>query len=242
MNGLQRTARIAPVINVATIVFVGAIVGGSAVGLAAAAYASPCDPVTMSMTPQPVLSCPGPDVAPPAEGSPVPVPVNGLAGPPADGVPVVEPVTDVAGPPPPAALPPPGQPPSVPPVVNEDGTPRRLVRADSSGTSGTSSTTASRATCSTAPCLRRRIPQCRRHRVLPCYCRRRVPRRGKSHPANPYYPTNGFEGPVDRHATKPPCCASPRAAGTVIAKCSPEYDQSNTAGYQCGCCCVLIDR
>lgn len=124
MNGLQRTARIAPVINVATIVFVGAIVGGSAVGLAAAAYASPCDPVTMSMTPQPVLSCPGPDVAPPAEGSPVPVPVNGLAGPPADGVPVVEPVTDVAGPPPPAALPPPGQPPSVPPVVNEDGTPQ----------------------------------------------------------------------------------------------------------------------
>ena len=124
MNGLQRTARIAPAINVATIVFVGAIVGGSAVGLAAAAYASPCDPVTMSMTPQPVLSCPGPDVAPPAEGSPVPVPVNGLAGPPADGVPVVEPVADVAGPPPPAALPHPGQPPSVPPVVNEDGTPQ----------------------------------------------------------------------------------------------------------------------
>ena len=128
------------------------------------------------------------------------------------------------------SLPPPGQPPSVPPVVTRTEPPRRLVRADSSGTSGTSSTTASRATCSTAACLRRRIPQCRRHRVIPCYCRRREPRRAKSHPANPDHPTNGFEGPVDRHATKPPCWASPRAAGTVIAKCSPEYDQIEYGG------------
>ena len=179
MNGAQRTARIAPVINVATIVFVGAIVGGSALGLAAAAYASPCDPVTMSMTPQPVLSCPGPDVATPAEGSPVPVPVNGLAGHQPMGCPwsSLSP-TSLAHRRLLRCLPRANRHPCLP-LLTRTEPPRRLVRADSSGTSGASSTTASRATCSTAPCLRRRIPQCRRHRVIPCYCRRRVPSRAE---------------------------------------------------------------
>ena len=117
--------------------------------------------------------------APPAEGSPVSVPVNGLAGPPADGVPVVEPVTDVAGPPPPAALPPPGQPPSVPPVVNEDGTPQTFGQGGFLRDIWHQFHNGVRATCSTAACLRRRIPQCRRHRVIPCYSRRRVPRRAE---------------------------------------------------------------
>ena len=116
----------------------------------------------------------------PAEGSPVPVPVNGLAGPPADGVPVVEPVTDVAGPPPPAALPPPGQPPSVPPVVNEDGTPQTFGQGGFLRDIWRQFHNGVPSVCSTAPCLRRRIPQCRRHRVIPCYCRRRVPRRAES--------------------------------------------------------------
>ena len=106
MTGSQRTAPlITSAINVARIVFAGAVVGSCAVGLTARAYASPCDPVGLSMTPQPVLSCPSPDSAPPADGSPV-------AGP----------VSDVAGRPAPGALPPPGEPPYVPPVVGEDGT------------------------------------------------------------------------------------------------------------------------
>jgi hypothetical protein len=105
MTGWQRTAPlITSAINVAGIVFAGAVVGSCAVGLAAQAYASPCDPLTMSMTPQPVLSCPAP------------------AAPPADGSPVAGPVSDVAGGPQPGALPAPGEAPYVPPVVGEDGT------------------------------------------------------------------------------------------------------------------------
>jgi hypothetical protein len=91
--------------NVARVVFAGAIVGSCAFGLAARADASPCDPATLAMTPQPQLSCPGPDAAPPPDGSPV-------AGP----------VTNIADPPPPGALPVPVQQPSVPPVVGADGT------------------------------------------------------------------------------------------------------------------------
>ena len=101
----QRTAPLRSRIHAAGIAFAGAIVGSCAVGLAAPAYAGPCDPVGLSMTPQPVLSCASPDPAPPADGSPAPGPVNA-----------------VAGAPPQAALPAPGQAPYVPPVVDADGT------------------------------------------------------------------------------------------------------------------------
>src|ERR1700739_805896 len=105
MTEPQRTALITSAINGARIAFAGAIVGGCAVGLAAQADAdsgSDCNPLYLSMTPQPVLACLGPDAAPPADGSPVPGPVN-----------------DVASPPTPGAPPPPGQPPSAPPVVTD---------------------------------------------------------------------------------------------------------------------------
>jgi hypothetical protein len=87
-------------INVARIVFAGAIIGGCAVSLAAHADADSgnCDPFYLSMTPQPVLSCAGPDAAPPADAPPMPAPVN-----------------NVAGPPPPGSLLPPGDPALPPP-------------------------------------------------------------------------------------------------------------------------------
>ena len=117
MNGPQRRARTAPAIKLARLVFAGAVIGGTAVGFAPDAYASPCDPLTMSMTPQPVLSCPAPNAvsppdAPPPDGAsvammPVPVPAPANAG----------------GPAPANALPPPGQAPGVPPVVDENGNP-----------------------------------------------------------------------------------------------------------------------
>jgi hypothetical protein len=84
--------------------FAGAIAGSCAVGLAAPVYASPCDPLGMAMTPQPVLSCPNPDAPPPPDAPAVTGPVN-----------------NAAGPGPAAALPAPGQPPSVPPVAAGDG-------------------------------------------------------------------------------------------------------------------------
>jgi hypothetical protein len=105
MIGTQHTASPFWGINLARIVFAGAIVGSCAVGLAVRANASPCDPLGLSMTPQPQLSCTSPDSAPPADGTPAPGPVN-----------------NAAGPPPPGAPPAPGQPPYVPPVVNPDGT------------------------------------------------------------------------------------------------------------------------
>lgn len=104
MTESQRTAPLASAINVARVVFAGAIVGSCALGVAVRAYASPCDPVGLSMTPQPQLSCPGPDAAPPPDGPPAPGPVNNVA----------------AGSP--GAPPAPGQPPYVPPVVDADGT------------------------------------------------------------------------------------------------------------------------
>ncbi len=106
MTEPQRKALITSAINVARIAVGGAIIGGCAVGLAAQADAdsgSDCNPFYLSMTPQPVLACPGPDAAPPADGSPMLGPVN-----------------DVASPPTPGALPPPGQPPSAPPVVMDN--------------------------------------------------------------------------------------------------------------------------
>lgn len=81
------------------------MVGGlCAVGLAPRASGSPCDPVGLSMTPQPVLSCSQPDAVPPGDTAAIaPGPVNGVANSP-------------------GALPAPGQPPYVPPVTNPDGT------------------------------------------------------------------------------------------------------------------------
>jgi hypothetical protein len=102
MTEPQRKALVTSAINVARIAFAAAIIGGCAVGLAAQADADSgdCNPFYLSMTPQPVLGCSGPDAAPPADGSPVLSPVDGVASPPTPG-----------------ALPPPDQPPSAPPVV-----------------------------------------------------------------------------------------------------------------------------
>jgi hypothetical protein len=48
--------------------FVGAVMAGCALGVAATAGADDnCDPFMLSMTPQPVLSCQAPDVAPPPD-------------------------------------------------------------------------------------------------------------------------------------------------------------------------------
>lgn len=68
--------------------FVGAIVAGCAVGLAAQAGADDnCDPFMLSMTPQPVLACQAPDAAPPPNQPPAPAaPAPGDA-PPAVGAP-----------------------------------------------------------------------------------------------------------------------------------------------------------
>lgn len=102
MTEPQRTARVTSAINVARIAFATAIIGGFAVGLAAQANAdsgSDCNPLYLSMTPQPVLSCAGPEAGPPPDGSPATGPVNDVAGLPA---------------------PPPGQPQSAPPVLAND--------------------------------------------------------------------------------------------------------------------------
>jgi hypothetical protein len=77
----------------AGITFVGAVLAGSALGLAASAQADNCDPFLLSMTPQPVLACqaPAPDVPPPPDQ------------------PAAAPVDDVV-PPLPAEVPPPAEP------------------------------------------------------------------------------------------------------------------------------------
>jgi hypothetical protein len=108
--GSPRTAPLTSAINAARVAFACAAVGSCAVGFAAVATASPCDPMTLAMTPQPQLSCPVPEAAPPADGTPVAAP------PPVTG-------SDVTGPPLPDALPPPGEAPHIPPVVGEDGAP-----------------------------------------------------------------------------------------------------------------------
>ncbi|HEY6575548.1 MAG TPA: hypothetical protein VI029_11580 [Mycobacterium sp.] len=108
--GPQHTAPLTLAINVARVAFACAAVGSCAVGLAPRAFASPCDPTTLAMTPQPQLSCPAPEAAAPADGVPVAAP------PPVPG-------SDVTGPPLPDAFPPPGEPPHIPPVVGEDGAP-----------------------------------------------------------------------------------------------------------------------
>jgi hypothetical protein len=100
MTEPQRKARIISVTNLARIAFAGTIIGGCGLGLAAPAYAdsgSGCNPLYLSMTPQPVLACQTPDAPPPIDGPPAPGPVNDVAGAP------------------PGAPPPPGQSPSTAP-------------------------------------------------------------------------------------------------------------------------------
>jgi hypothetical protein len=75
MTGPRHAAPVASAIYAAGIAFAGAILAASAMGLAAEAHAS-CDPLMLSMTPQPVLSCIAPDDAPPPEAPPGPVPVS----------------------------------------------------------------------------------------------------------------------------------------------------------------------
>jgi hypothetical protein len=104
MTESQRTGLASAATRAARIAVAGAIVGGCAVGLAVQAGAdsgSGCDPFYLSMTPQPVLSCSGPEVAPPPDVLPAPVPVD-----------------DVAGPPPPDALPSAGDPLPPPPPLD----------------------------------------------------------------------------------------------------------------------------
>jgi hypothetical protein len=57
--------------------FVGAVMAGCALSLAATAGADDnCDPFMLSMTPQPVLSCQAPDVVPPPDQPAAVNPVN----------------------------------------------------------------------------------------------------------------------------------------------------------------------
>ena len=86
----------------AGIVFAGVIVGIVRTCFAAPAYASPCDPIGLAMTPQPVLSCANPNPAPSADVAPATGPVNNIAAPPSSA---------------------PGQPPYVPPVATGNGPP-----------------------------------------------------------------------------------------------------------------------
>jgi hypothetical protein len=59
--------------NYARMAIAGAVIAGSALGFAANAAADDnCDPFMLSMTPQPVLSCQAPDVAPPPAEVPPP--------------------------------------------------------------------------------------------------------------------------------------------------------------------------
>jgi hypothetical protein len=74
----------------ARIAIAGAVLVGSALGLAANAAADDnCDPFMLSMTPQPVLACQAPDIAPPPAEVPPPAEPGafGLAAPPAPPLP-----------------------------------------------------------------------------------------------------------------------------------------------------------
>ena len=108
--GPQRTAPLTLVINIARVAFACAAPGIVRGGSRRSGLRVPCDPMTLAMTPQPQLSCPAPEAAPPADGAPIAAP------PPVTG-------SDVTGPPLPDALPPPGEAPHIPPVVGEDGAP-----------------------------------------------------------------------------------------------------------------------
>ena len=76
----------------AGISFACAVLAGCALGVAASAQADDnCDPLMLSMTPQPVLACQAPDVAPPPD-QPAVAPVNDVAVPlPAEVPPPAEP-------------------------------------------------------------------------------------------------------------------------------------------------------
>jgi hypothetical protein len=78
MNQKRRAKLVRAAMNAS---FVGAVMAGCGLGLAAQAGADDnCDPLLMSMTPQPVLACqPAPDVAPPPDQpavAPVPPPAE----------------------------------------------------------------------------------------------------------------------------------------------------------------------
>jgi len=105
MSRSQRTAPLASAVKAAGIVFAGVVMGSCAVSSAARAYASPCDPLGLAMTPQPVLSCLDADAGPPTDGAPATGAVDSVAAPPA------------------GAPPAPGQPPYVPPVADGDAPP-----------------------------------------------------------------------------------------------------------------------
>jgi hypothetical protein len=90
-------------------------VGGLGVLVAPPAVAeSPCIPETMAMSPQPVLSCPGQAPAPFPQSAPLRDSAHRV-----DGPPPTDPGASSVG----VALPPPGQAPHIPPVVNPDGSP-----------------------------------------------------------------------------------------------------------------------
>ena len=59
----------------------GAVLAGCAVAVAAPAVADTCDPLLMSMTPQPVLACQPPQDVPPPPDQPVAAPVPPQAEP-----------------------------------------------------------------------------------------------------------------------------------------------------------------
>ena len=68
--------------------FAGAVLAGAAIGLSASANADDnCDPLLLSMTPQPVAACGEvpPDVAPPPPDAAI-APISDIGAPPAEGV------------------------------------------------------------------------------------------------------------------------------------------------------------
>lgn len=75
MTGLRHAVPVKSAIYAARFAFAGAVIAASAMGLAAEAHAD-CDPLMLSMTPQPVLACTAPADAPPPEAPPGPEPVG----------------------------------------------------------------------------------------------------------------------------------------------------------------------
>ncbi len=106
--------RMPPISRMVSRIALYAAFGACALGLVPAAHSSPCDPDTMRMSPQPVLSCPGVEPAPQMLPPAAPIAAAPIAPPPAG------PVDADAGASP-NALPAPGQAPDVPPVFNADG-------------------------------------------------------------------------------------------------------------------------
>jgi hypothetical protein len=112
-----------------TVAVAGAVLGPLAVGLAAGASASPCDPATLAMTPQPQLSCAPPDGVPPPPADAAAAPAGPIQAPMAAAPPPVDPAAppngvQATGETLPDAFPAPGQAPFIPPVIDADGTQR----------------------------------------------------------------------------------------------------------------------